>query len=43
MSNKKNDFRNKEDAIMDWALMSIGTLTALLSVISLHFILREEH
>jgi hypothetical protein len=34
--------REKEDAIMGWILLSIGTLTALLVVISLHLIWKPK-
>jgi hypothetical protein len=34
--------RNKEDVIMDWTLLSITTLTALLVVSSLHLIWKEQ-
>lgn len=35
--------KNKEEGIMDWVLLSIGTLTAVMSVFALHFIWRESH
>jgi hypothetical protein len=34
-------FKNKEDGIMSWALVSIGTVTALLGILSMYLIWRE--
>jgi hypothetical protein len=35
---KRGRLRNKEEIIMDWAPLIIGTFTALLGVIALYFI-----
>ena len=35
--------RNKEDAIMDWTLVIIRTLTAFWGTFALHLIWREQH
>ena len=40
---KRGRLRNKEEAIMDWTLFIIATPTALLGVLSLYLIWREQH